>query len=216
MQTKRTGFTLIELLVVIAIIAILAAILFPVFTRARAKARQAACTSNLKQIAICFQMYVQANGRYPKGAGEILGYPSMGGKYLCTPYNSFIPTTALAPYAKNEDIFWCSNSDQWHHDIAKQTKSTSSPPLPLGMSDYSYGNVEEYPSTGQWIWVQETPGPRTDPAKVSLATCYWGNLAHVREKPIAGDGPNKYPGKLIYMQAYYDGHVGIRAELSYW
>jgi prepilin-type N-terminal cleavage/methylation domain-containing protein/prepilin-type processing-associated H-X9-DG protein len=53
----RPGFTLIELLVVIAIIAILAAILFPVFAQAREKARQAACTSNLKQLALAFRMY---------------------------------------------------------------------------------------------------------------------------------------------------------------
>jgi prepilin-type N-terminal cleavage/methylation domain-containing protein/prepilin-type processing-associated H-X9-DG protein len=53
----RRGFTLIELLVVIAIIAILAAILFPVFARAREKARQASCQSNLKQIALAGAMY---------------------------------------------------------------------------------------------------------------------------------------------------------------
>ena len=54
---KRRGFTLIELLVVIAIIAILAAILFPVFARAREKARQASCTSNLKQLTLGVIMY---------------------------------------------------------------------------------------------------------------------------------------------------------------
>src|SRR5439155_22212011 len=56
---RRTGFTLIELLVVIAVIAILAAILFPVFAQARAKAWQATCTSNLKQLGGAVLMYVQ-------------------------------------------------------------------------------------------------------------------------------------------------------------
>jgi len=54
---QRRGFTLIELLVVIAIIAILAAILFPVFSRAREKARQSSCASNLRQLALASQMY---------------------------------------------------------------------------------------------------------------------------------------------------------------
>ena len=55
----RKGFTLIELLVVIAIIAILAAILFPVFAKAREKARQTSCLSNVKQIALGMLMYAQ-------------------------------------------------------------------------------------------------------------------------------------------------------------
>ena len=58
-RTPNTGFTLIELLVVIAIIAILAAILFPVFAQAREKARQTACLSNNRQIGLGLNMYVQ-------------------------------------------------------------------------------------------------------------------------------------------------------------
>src|SRR5580700_5777935 len=58
-SNSRSAFTLIELLVVIAIIAILAAILFPVFAQARAKARQATCLSNENQIGLATMMYVQ-------------------------------------------------------------------------------------------------------------------------------------------------------------
>jgi prepilin-type N-terminal cleavage/methylation domain-containing protein len=56
---RKSGFTLIELLVVIAIIAILAAILFPVFAKAREKARQTSCLSNQKQLALAWMQYVQ-------------------------------------------------------------------------------------------------------------------------------------------------------------
>src|SRR5439155_7935799 len=71
---QKKGFTLIELLVVIAIIAILAAILFPVFAQARDKARQATCTSNLRQIGNAFQLYIQDHdGRAPTNCNVIGG-----------------------------------------------------------------------------------------------------------------------------------------------
>jgi len=69
-RRRKSGFTLIELLVVIAIIAILAAILFPVFARARENARRSSCQSNEKQIALGFKQYIQDNEeRYPASSG---------------------------------------------------------------------------------------------------------------------------------------------------
>jgi prepilin-type N-terminal cleavage/methylation domain-containing protein/prepilin-type processing-associated H-X9-DG protein len=92
---KRKGFTLIELLVVIAIIAILAAILFPVFARAREKARQASCQSNLKQIALASLMYAQdydevCEPGYNSGWGGSARFRDM-----------------LQPYVKNMQLFVC-------------------------------------------------------------------------------------------------------------
>ncbi|MEN6345241.1 MAG: DUF1559 domain-containing protein [Armatimonadia bacterium] len=101
-MSKRTGFTLIELLVVIAIIAILAAILFPVFARAREKARQASCQSNLKQIGLAFAMYVQDyDERFPRGATYVA--PAT----ILDPLNQGEWFLELAPYIKNTQVYNC-------------------------------------------------------------------------------------------------------------
>jgi prepilin-type N-terminal cleavage/methylation domain-containing protein/prepilin-type processing-associated H-X9-DG protein len=93
MQKKKSAFTLIELLVVIAIIAILAAILFPVFAQARAKARQISCASNEKQIGLAVIQYVQdSDESYPQG---------------CTTEWWYGWQTQVAPYAKSVAIFRC-------------------------------------------------------------------------------------------------------------
>ncbi len=75
----RRGFTLIELLVVISIIAVLAAILFPVFARAREKARQTKCISNQRQIAVAVQMYCQDHSeKFPDDPGASPWTTSLG------------------------------------------------------------------------------------------------------------------------------------------
>jgi prepilin-type N-terminal cleavage/methylation domain-containing protein/prepilin-type processing-associated H-X9-DG protein len=91
----RRGFTLIELLVVIAIIAILAAILFPVFARAREKARQSSCLSNTKQLQLAILMYVQDYDET-----FCLGNNSAGGSWVKW-------FTLMEPYLKNEQILVC-------------------------------------------------------------------------------------------------------------
>jgi prepilin-type N-terminal cleavage/methylation domain-containing protein len=92
---KRSGFTLIELLVVIAIIAILAAILFPVFARAREKAMQNTCLSNVKQITLGLLMFASDNDqKFPVHLGATYGvHPTW--------YDPVVP------YIKNSQIMWC-------------------------------------------------------------------------------------------------------------
>jgi len=94
---ERRGFTLIELLVVIAIIAILAAILFPVFARAREKARQSSCLSNVKQINMGVMMYTQDyDETFPLG---FVNRPSFADRYTWP--------GAVFPYINNRQVFDC-------------------------------------------------------------------------------------------------------------
>lgn len=113
MSNKR-GFTLIELLVVIAIISILAAILFPVFARARESARRASCMSNLKQIGLGIMMYVQDyDETYPKnsyGSGEVLPCPAQ----TSASCGAFWPLR-IYPYVKSVQVFNCpSDTVKWN------------------------------------------------------------------------------------------------------
>ncbi|BDI31166.1 hypothetical protein CCAX7_32170 [Capsulimonas corticalis] len=117
-RTQKSGFTLIELLVVIAIIAILAAILFPVFAKAREKARQIACLSNLKQLSLGIMQYTQDNDEllcpsfygYAQGwGGYIYPYVKSTGVYTCPDDSTAAVTTAngkvgAVSYAMNTDL----------------------------------------------------------------------------------------------------------------
>ncbi|NUP99544.1 MAG: DUF1559 domain-containing protein [Armatimonadetes bacterium] len=96
---KRRAFTLIELLVVIAIIAILAAILFPVFAKAREKARQTSCLSQTKQMGSALTMYVS----------DYEAYPMMSSPSSMTPRRRW--PDYLYPYVKNTQIFLCPSGD---------------------------------------------------------------------------------------------------------
>jgi prepilin-type N-terminal cleavage/methylation domain-containing protein/prepilin-type processing-associated H-X9-DG protein len=145
---KKKGFTLIELLVVIAIIAILAAILFPVFAQAREKARQTSCLSNLKQIGLAELQYVQDyderfSGSYQNGPNGRVYYPEL-----------------VYPYTKNAQIFFCPDSteaDRFNDDASNRqcTNPNTWSPIPgntygantcnnygYGPTDYPYNSLD--------------------------------------------------------------------------
>jgi len=100
----RRGFTLIELLVVIAIIAILAAILFPVFARAREKAKQTSCLSNMKQMGVALMMYAQD---YDERFMRCAGYRNPDIVLYDDPDVYAYWWQQLMPYMMNEQILSC-------------------------------------------------------------------------------------------------------------
>lgn len=128
----QRGFTLIELLVVIAIIAILAAILFPVFAQAREKARQATCASNFKQIGLALMMYTQDyDETYPEAI-----FNARSGWYLWS------SALCIQPYLKSTQVYQCPD-DQFVHQTYQQFRLPSNRP-PVGMSYLPNAIAPEY------------------------------------------------------------------------
>lgn len=118
-RRRPNAFTLIELLVVIAIIAILAAILFPVFAQARAKARQTACLSNMKQIGTAIIMYIQDyDESYPPSQVAVADPAAPANSVLSWP-------TIIYPYVKNEGVFVCADGETSLKSVTMGTGTTA-------------------------------------------------------------------------------------------
>ena len=141
---KTDGFTLIELLVVIAIIAILAAILFPVFAQARESARTASCLSNVKQISLGIMMYVQdydekfCPAQYPT-TGSQAGKPDQPWNITQNIYTDW--AHLIYPYVKNTQIFHCPTAADGQQLDATNVNSDAT-----GATTYAVNNR----LTGRW------------------------------------------------------------------
>jgi prepilin-type N-terminal cleavage/methylation domain-containing protein/prepilin-type processing-associated H-X9-DG protein len=222
-MTKRTqGFTLIELLVVIAIIAILAAILFPVFAQARAKARQASCLANEKQIGLALTMYRsdydEVNCQYrfcaAKDPKPTTFYPP---DYWWAPYDPSVAPDAkpgvnwqgglLLPYIKNTQLFKCPSEPQGQVGYAMTYIAGS----PMGKADGYVSN----PSERIVVWDhRRTPGcadttnytanprppyvPFTHPPDTKFDTSTGLPQCEIHY-------PTRHGGGLNFL--FYDGHV---------
>ena len=174
----RKGFTLIELLVVIAIIAILAAILFPVFLSAKKRAMDVKCMSNLRQIGTAFRSYNSDwNGRFMPAAGYGGGNWSL---------RSFV--AVLRNYVKNKDVFVCSAAPRGKFDVDLTTL------------DYYQTHPYDTPDSG-WTWPYGLPGDGVQRSHygnniaisgLDPATQNWGKI-------IPTESMIMHPSKVIYL-----------------
>lgn len=197
---RTNGFTLIELLVVIAIIAILAAILFPVFARAREKARQSSCSSNVKQLQLGVLMYAQdydellPSEQYNLGGGgNAAGDATWRG--------------AIFPYVKNTQLFICPSHTPsgtvFDGRYADQTMTAS-----YAINDWHQDTGAPSPPTGKplaavvnpskTVFLLESPGSSADICPAGLAhgqQLTGGNLTAAKRH---NEGAN---------YSFVDGHV---------
>ena len=207
-KQRKSGFTLIELLVVIAIIAILAAILFPVFARARENARRASCQSNLKQVALGIFMYAQDyDEKLPIAA---ISFTTLANG----PYGW---ADAMQPYLKSTQIFQCPSenmapgasptssgyTDYWLNGntvgVADAQFNSASQTILLGDGDgaapsspNNYGSTSRYSSNAGASGGVYTP-----------ATC--ATTLTVPVAPTLDAGASRHLDGSNY--AYADGHV---------
>ena len=195
---RQRGFTLIELLVVIAIIAILAAILFPVFARARENARKATCQSNLKQIGTALQMYTQDYDEI-----TVAGYTNYGNG------TSARWSDLLQPYMKNTGTLICPSGTQY----GKNSYGINSQSLPVALAQVAKPAETIAFADGKRI-NRSTPGFNDADPKT------WGSNGHCDWQIRAPQGsgwaggsccPDSRRIDVRHMDgcnfAYMDGHV---------
>jgi len=193
---SRKGFTLIELLVVVAIIAILAAILFPVFAKVREKARQTSCSSNLKQLALGLLQYTQdfdetypnSNDQYGEGwASRIYPYVKNGGLYGC-------PSDPTSPEAGYVKVSYAGNANMFARPVTAADSyplmwAGWAPILSLAQQTAPANTVMlfEIQNNGHCAGGSPVPGVKVDdPLETSSGTAFGNINGLVGGKPLTG------------------------------
>lgn len=211
-QTKavrqgKSAFTLIELLVVIAIIAILAAILFPVFARARENARRTSCVSNLKQLGLGFMQYTQDyDEKYPQPNPIYSGsYGSLSASYATFPPNATDGVTnnaismgmwaaVILPYTKSPQIMSCPSSRPVDLFGTVNTTKKIIMPISYGYNKmFAWNNMATVQQPSRVILLNEVFGD-------------WAPLSYVFSYPDMNVPEASYgPGKPYNLGAYSGG-----------
>jgi prepilin-type N-terminal cleavage/methylation domain-containing protein len=207
-KRKDSGFTLIELLVVIAVIAILAALLLPVFAQVREKARQATCLSNHRQIITAFLVYIQDyDGRFPGGPGtRHLWFPGPEGSWDQMPTNccgNVAPISIAArlrPYINHTAVFQCpddptgdgaaGDSRDWNGRFTRRSYGTNWG-VSQGASYPNYPSLQGGSFTGEPIFLAEVRRPE---------------LLWLSEESVSFHPPNRQ-GETRNHLGFADGHV---------
>ncbi len=197
---RKHGFTLIELLVVIAIIAILAAILFPVFAKAREKARQASCQSNLKQQGLaCIAYATDYDGRYPMNIWTSATDRPQPPHQRTWAHNTY-------PYVKNAQLFECGSSSSTSWTPTPGAVGDWGPVLSLPYGHYGYSSWcsntrdSDFQRPAETFMVMDAQNPWNDTCQNAYRLCHrhneQGNFCfvdgHVKSRKSRSERPDEY------------------------
>jgi prepilin-type N-terminal cleavage/methylation domain-containing protein/prepilin-type processing-associated H-X9-DG protein len=183
-RTTRRGFTLIELLVVIAIIAILAAILFPVFAQARDSARQTTCLNNCKQLGTALMMYAQDyDESYPSWTyATTPGGLKYGQRWADWSFATWVD--ALMPYVKNNQVFACPNGPKTGANFLFGPKGAQFP-VNLAINEYIEDRSRGFSTISALSGARNGPSDVTVIAESNYAGIYqdWTDNYKIPGKP---------------------------------